>query len=54
LNGWVWGGAVTFSGDATGIPYYEAPSTPTVTAKAATSVVSTDTPEPEATSTPEP
>jgi hypothetical protein len=53
LNGWVWGGAVTFSGDSSNIPYYEAPPTPTATTKAATSIASTDTPEPEATSTPE-
>jgi len=50
LNGWVWGGAVTFSGDATGIPYLEAPPTPTATSKA----VETDTSEPEPSSTPKP
>jgi len=31
LNGWVWGGAVEFSGDASGIPLWEAPPTPTAT-----------------------
>jgi hypothetical protein len=54
LNGWVWGGAVTFSGDATGIPYFEAPPTPTATTKAAATSAETDTSEPEATETPEP
>jgi hypothetical protein len=50
LNGWVWGGAVTLSGDATGIPYYEAPPTPTATSKAAPSPGSTETPKAEVTS----
>jgi hypothetical protein len=31
LNGWVWGGAVTFSGDENSVPYLEAPPTPTET-----------------------
>ncbi|OGO20336.1 MAG: hypothetical protein A2Z14_19330 [Chloroflexi bacterium RBG_16_48_8] len=51
LNGWVWGGAVTFSGDATGIPYLESPPTPTATTKAETTAVSTDTPVATSTST---
>jgi hypothetical protein len=54
LNGWVWGGAVTFSGDATGIPYLEAPPTPTATTKAVATSAETETSEPEATSTSEP
>jgi hypothetical protein len=54
LNGWVWGGAVTFSGDASAIPYFEAPPTPTATLKPAATSVSTDTPEAEATETEEP
>jgi uncharacterized protein YgiM (DUF1202 family) len=52
LNGWVWGGAVTFSGDATGIPYFEAPPTPTATSKAAATAVETNTSEPEPSSSP--
>lgn len=28
LNGWVWGGAVTFSGDENSVPFLEAPPTP--------------------------
>lgn len=31
LNGWVWGGAVTFSGDENSVPFLEAPPTPTET-----------------------
>ncbi|NIM92513.1 MAG: hypothetical protein GTO18_02200 [Anaerolineales bacterium] len=40
LNGWVWNGAVTLSGDASGVPAYELPPT--------------STPAPEPTSPPEP
>lgn len=31
LNGWVWNGAVILSGNPAGIPYFEAPPTPTHT-----------------------
>jgi len=51
LNGWVWGGAVTFSGDATGIPYLEALPTPTATTKVESTSVATNTPEATSTST---
>jgi hypothetical protein len=51
LNGWVWGGAVTLSGDAGGIPYFEAPPTPTATKKVETQPAATDTLEAEPTET---
>jgi hypothetical protein len=45
LNGWVWGGAVEFSGDASGLPLWEAPPTPTPTIREA-GPPETDTPVP--------
>ena len=53
LNGWVWGGAVTLFGDASNVPYFEAPATPTATQKVETQPAATDTPTPEPTSTEE-
>jgi hypothetical protein len=54
LNGWVWGGAVTLSGDASEIPYFETPPTPTATKKVDTQPAPTDTTEAEPTDTEEP
>jgi hypothetical protein len=51
LNGWVWGGAVTLSGDASNVPYFEAPPTPTATIKVETQPAATDTASAEPTST---
>lgn len=45
LNGWVWGGAVTLSGDASGLPLWEAPPTPTPTIRES-EPPETDTPVP--------
>jgi hypothetical protein len=50
LNGWVWGGAVTFSGDANSVPYWDAPPTPT----ASPAPTEEPTEEPTATITPTP
>ena len=51
LNGWVWGGAVEFSGDASGLPLWDAPPTPTATSPES-SPPETDTPVPTDTSAP--
>ena len=51
LNGWVWNGAVEFSGDASGIPLWDAPPTPTATVLES-GPPETDTPEPTDTDTP--
>ena len=53
LNGWVWGGAVTLFGDASNVPYFEAPPTPTATVKVETQPPATETPSVEPTSTDE-
>lgn len=47
IDGWVWSGAVTVSGNAAGVPVLEPPPTPTAKPKP------TDTPEPTATPTEE-
>lgn len=55
LAGWIWGGAVTFSGNQAGVPQLESPPTPTPGATATTEKTATatgspsDTPEPSVT-----
>jgi uncharacterized protein YgiM (DUF1202 family) len=51
LNGWVWGGAVTVSGDTSAVPYLEAPPTSTSTPKPTSTPADTDTPTVEPTAT---
>ena len=50
LDGWIWGGAVTLSGDANLVPFLESPPTPeiepTEEAEATKTAEPTDTPEP--------
>jgi hypothetical protein len=48
LNGWVWGGAVTLSGDAGQVPFLESPPTPEV------EPTEEPTEAPEASNTPKP
>lgn len=49
LNGWVWGGAVTLSGDASNIPFLQPPPTSTPTKAPMSPPTSTETPSPTAT-----
>ncbi len=50
LEGWIWGGAVTFSGNASAVPERESPPTPTRAATATEAMTATS--EPSATPTP--
>ena len=50
LNGWVWGGAVTISGDTSTIPYLQPPPTSTATKPPTTPPSPSETPSPTATS----
>jgi hypothetical protein len=50
LSGWVWGGAVTLSGDASNIPYLQPPPTSTPTKPPTSPPAATDTPSPTETS----
>lgn len=49
VNGWVWGGAVTLSGDSSNIPYLQPPPTPTATLPPTEAPAPTETPTPKAT-----
>jgi hypothetical protein len=51
-DGWVWGGAVTLSGDAGQVPYLESPPTPEPTEEPTETSEPSETPEP--TDTPAP
>jgi uncharacterized protein YraI len=52
LDGWVWGGAVTLSGDANLVPFLESPPTPEVEPTDKPTKEASDTPEPSQTATP--
>jgi uncharacterized protein YraI len=55
LNGWVWGGAVLFSGNPASVPYFEAPPTstpsPEPTQAPPSTLAPSETPAPSATPT---